>query len=56
MQVGVEEPGNVAKYRHFDFDTSFDTDTPAKIPVFGGGDGGASKTNVFDTSWPLPSS
>ena len=41
---------NVAKYRHFDFDTSFDTDTHAKRPVFGGGEGGVSETNVFDTA------
>ena len=40
---------NVAKYRHFDFDTSFDTDTPAKRPVFGGGEGGVSETIVFET-------
>jgi hypothetical protein len=49
MQVSVEEPGNVAKYRHFDFDTGFDTDTHAKVPVFGGGEEGVTKRNVFDT-------
>ncbi len=40
---------NVAKYRHFDFDTGFDTDTHARRPVFGGGEGGVSKRNVFET-------
>ena len=34
---------NVAKYRHFDFDTGFDTVTRAKRPVFGGGEGGVSQ-------------
>jgi hypothetical protein len=40
---------NVAKYRHFDFETGLDTDTHARRPVFGGGEGGVSKTIVFDT-------
>jgi hypothetical protein len=35
---------NVAKYRHFDFETGLDTDTHARRPVFGGGEGGVSKT------------
>jgi len=42
---------NVAKYRHFDFDTGFDTDTHAKVPVFGGGEEGVTKRNVFDTGY-----
>ena len=40
---------NASKYRHFVFDTGFDTDTRAKRPMFGGGEGGVAKTNVFDT-------
>ena len=36
---------NVAKYRHFDFETGLETDTHARRPVFGGGEGGVSKTN-----------
>ena len=36
---------NVGEYRHFDFETGLDTDTHARRPVFGGGEGGVSKTN-----------
>ena len=49
LPPGVSKLVNVAKYRHSDFGMSFGTDTPAKMPEFGGGEGGASKTKVFET-------
>ena len=47
---GVSKLVNAAKYRYFDFDAGFDTDTHAKVPVCGGGEGGVSKTIVFGTA------
>jgi hypothetical protein len=49
LPPGVSKLVNVAKYRHSDFGMSFGTDTLAKMPEFGGGEGGVSKTNVFET-------
>src|SRR5919112_4940779 len=45
LPPGVSKLVNVATYRHSDFGMSFGTDTPAKMPEFGGGEGGVSKTN-----------
>jgi hypothetical protein len=36
LPPGVSKLVNVAEYRHFDFGMSFGTDTPAKMPEFGG--------------------
>ena len=56
LPPGVSKLVNVAKYRHFDFETGLDTDTHARRPVFGGRERCVKNDRFWDTLTPLPRS